>query len=193
VSRAVRFERRQQHTAHRGAIGRQPRADAQAHRHDAFGRRPGDIDDLVAFEDRGGAGCVVLLAEMLQKRLEKLRQRRRQQIGVAEPENPRRKREQLAVIMRVAKLVQGQEAASRGGARQACFDGDIGAGQAFMLVVEAFDDGKALLQSENEVSIRALPGCFLHRFHPKAILYFFWRVGAHSIAKRDRISKKRCS
>ena len=67
----------EQHAAHRRRVGREARADADRHAHDARGRHARDVDDVVAVEHRQRRRLAHLGDQALEVRLGDLGQRQR--------------------------------------------------------------------------------------------------------------------
>ncbi len=104
-------KRRQQHPAHRRAIGRQPRPRHQIDRHDPLLCSAGDVDDFGVIEDRSRGAVPHTLGQLIEMRLQQNRQRRGRQPGMADPQDLRRQREELPVIVGIAEFREREQAA----------------------------------------------------------------------------------
>ncbi|EGE61066.1 hypothetical protein RHECNPAF_1260045 [Rhizobium etli CNPAF512] len=141
----------EQHPAHRGAIGRQAAAWGEIDRHDAALRGPGDIDDFGAVEHRGRGALAGAFREKIEMRLQQRRQRRRCEIGMAKPQNLRRQREELAVIIGIAELGERQQRTAHRGAVERRQLRGLGDRKPLPRLAEGFDDLQAAGEAADEI------------------------------------------
>ena len=156
VSKFRLAKTRQQHPAHRGAIGRQPRADMQRHAHDAFAGHAGDIDDVLVRQHRSRAGFLQLRRHHAHMRLGERPQR-----GAVEPlpgkaEQPWRQRETPAVLRGEAGRHQRQQQATRAGAGQPGCGCHFGQRHAGRMRRQDRHHVEALVQGADEIALLKL-------------------------------------
>ena len=100
---------RQEHPTHRGAVRRQPSAEAERDRHDPRRRDPRHVHDLAAVEDRDRGRLVHPLAQRFEERLADLLHVERREIGVADVQDGGGQREVAPVGGGVAQRRQREQ------------------------------------------------------------------------------------
>lgn len=139
------------HPAHGRHVRREARADRDRRRHDATGRHPRHVHDVVAIEDAQGRRLPYLRDELLEMRLGDLGQGVAGEVGVAEFQHARGEAEEPAVLVDVAEVGEGQQQPAGGGTGQVAGVGDLAERAGGMVGVEAADDGEAALEGLHEV------------------------------------------
>ncbi len=111
-------ERCQKHPSERARDRGQSEANLGADWDDALGRGVRDHHDVLTVQHRRGAGLVDLLGQPLERRLEDVGDRIRQEVGAREVEDARCQSKKAIVHLGVAELHQRMECAPHRGARQ---------------------------------------------------------------------------
>ena len=152
----VRREMREHHLADRRAIRGQAPAHVERRRHDARGRRAGDVHDLVTVEYCERARLVQLFAQPIQDRLRQHRERRRRQISMAERQHARSQVEPARVVGRdEAELRQRVQAASRRRARNTRPMADLRDRHPALLVRKGQHHGESSRQRRDKIGVVA--------------------------------------
>src|SRR5690606_25020475 len=103
-----------------------------------------------------------LLRQPVEKWLHNVGKRRGREIGMPEPQYPRRKREEFSVVMGVAEIGECQEAAPCGCPVEAGRSRNIGDGQLRCRFAKCLDDSQALGKAPHQIRL-------VHRSFPNPV------------------------